>query len=53
MKFEISLANFLKAKRVVCRYYLDIMVPEAVALKGTAMAGAELLYALDAEGLAA
>ncbi len=44
---------FLKAKHVACRYYLDVMVPEAVALKGTAMAGSELLYALDAEGLAA
>ncbi len=44
---------FLKAKRVACRYYLDIMVPEATGLKGSAMAGAELLYALDAEGLAA
>jgi hypothetical protein len=29
------------------------MVPEAVAYKGTAMAGAQLLYALDAEELAA
>ena len=44
---------FLKAKRVACRYYLDVMVPEAMALKGSAMAGADLLYALDAEGLAA
>ncbi len=44
---------FLKAKYVACRYYLNVMVPEAVALKGTAMAGSELLYALDAEGLAA
>ncbi len=44
---------FLKAKRVACLHYLGVMVPEAVALKGTAMAGSELLYALDAEGLAA
>jgi len=29
------------------------MVPEALSLKGSAMAGAELLYALDAEGMAA
>jgi hypothetical protein len=29
------------------------MVPEAIAHKGTSMAGAELLYALDAEELAA
>jgi hypothetical protein len=44
---------FLKAKTVTCRYYLDVMVPEALALTGSAMAGAHLLYALDAEGLAA
>ena len=44
---------FLKAKIVACRYYLDVMVPEAFAFKGSAMAGAELLYALDAEDLAA
>jgi 3-(methylthio)propanoyl-CoA dehydrogenase len=44
---------FLKAKQVACRYYLDVMVPEALALTGSAMAGAGLLYALDAEGLAA
>lgn len=44
---------FLKAKIAACRYYLEVMVPEALALKGSAMAGAELLYALDAEGLAA
>ena len=44
---------FLKAKRVTCRYYLEIMVPEAVALKGTAMAGSELLYELNAKDMAA
>jgi hypothetical protein len=44
---------FLRSKVAACRYYLDVMVPEAVAYKGTAMAGAELLYALDAEELAA
>ena len=44
---------FLIAKRVACRYYLDILVPEAIALKGSAMAGSALLYALDAKGLAA
>jgi 3-(methylthio)propanoyl-CoA dehydrogenase len=44
---------FLKAKIVACRYYLDVMVPEALALTGGAMAGAGLLYALDTEGLAA
>jgi alkylation response protein AidB-like acyl-CoA dehydrogenase len=44
---------FLRSKVAACRYYLDVMVPEAVAYKGTAMAGAQLLYALDAEELAA
>ena len=44
---------FLKAKIASCRYYLEIMVPEAIALKGSAMAGSDLLYALDAAGLAA
>jgi hypothetical protein len=44
---------FLKAKIVSSRYYLDVMVPEALAMKGTAMNGTQLLYALDAEGLAA
>ena len=44
---------FLRSKVAACRYYLDIMVPEALAFKGTAMAGAELLYAIDAEELAA
>jgi alkylation response protein AidB-like acyl-CoA dehydrogenase len=44
---------FLRAKIASCRYYLDVMVPEALSLKGSAMAGAQLLYALDAEGLAA
>ncbi len=44
---------FLKAKIAVCRYYLEVMVPEAISLKGSAMAGAELIYALDAAELAA
>ncbi|MFN3450754.1 MAG: acyl-CoA dehydrogenase [Sphingorhabdus sp.] len=44
---------FLKAKIVACRYYLEVMVPEAIAYKGSAMSGAYLLYALDAEDLAA
>jgi 3-(methylthio)propanoyl-CoA dehydrogenase len=44
---------FLKAKIAACRYYLEVMVPEALSLRGSAMAGAELLYALNAEELAA
>jgi 3-(methylthio)propanoyl-CoA dehydrogenase len=44
---------FLQGKMVACRYYLEVMVPEALSLKGSAMAGSALLYALDAQGLAA
>ena len=53
---EMALDNqnaFLKSKVFACRYYLDVMVPEANALRGTAMAGADLLYALDAAEMAA
>ena len=46
-------SQFLRAKNVSCRYYLDVMVPEALSLAGSAMAGSELLYLLDAEGMAA
>ena len=46
-------SNFIKSKIASCRYYLDVMVPEALSLKGSAMAGAELLYALDEDGLSA
>jgi hypothetical protein len=38
---------------VTTRYYLDHMVPEALGQKASAMGGAKLLYALDAEQLAA
>lgn len=44
---------FLRTKVAACRYYLDVMVPEALAFKVSAMAGAELLYAVDAAELAA
>ncbi len=44
---------FLKAKVATCRYYLEIMVPETLSLKGSAMAGADLLYALSADELVA
>jgi alkylation response protein AidB-like acyl-CoA dehydrogenase len=45
--------DFLKAKLVTTRFYLERMVPEASGLKAAAMAGGDLLYALDAEALAA
>ncbi|MFN3819106.1 acyl-CoA dehydrogenase [Blastomonas sp.] len=45
-------ADFLNAKLVTTRFYLERMVPEASGLKAGAMAGAEQLYALDAEALA-
>jgi alkylation response protein AidB-like acyl-CoA dehydrogenase len=44
---------FLDGKVVACRYYLEVMVAEALSLKNNAMAGSELLYMLDAEGMAA
>ena len=44
---------FLKAKRVVVRYYLDHLVPEALGKAAAATAGAWLLYELSAEELAA
>lgn len=40
------------AKAVVARYFAEHLVPEARGLKVAAMAGADLLYALDAEALA-
>ena len=44
---------FLDSKVVACLYYLEVMVAEALSLKTSAMAGSELLYMLDAEGMAA
>ncbi|MEQ1498396.1 MAG: acyl-CoA dehydrogenase [Novosphingobium sp.] len=41
-----------EAKRVVAAYFASAICGEARGLKGSAMAGAELLYALDAETLA-
>ncbi len=41
-----------KSKPVVARFFIDSLVPEAAGLKAAAMAGAGLLYALDAEALA-
>ena len=41
-----------EAKRVVARYFAEHIVPEVAGLKAAAIAGAGLLYALDAEALA-
>ena len=41
-----------KTKPVVARYFAEHLAPEARGLKRAAMAGADLLYALDAEALA-
>ena len=46
-------AIFLNAKIATARYYLDHIVPEALGLKASAVAGAKGLYAIDADGLAA
>ena len=40
------------SKPVVARYFAEHLVPEARGLKAAAMAGAALLYALDAATLA-
>ena len=42
---------FLSARIVSARFYLDHLVPEALGQKASAMAGAQLFYQLDAEGL--
>jgi len=44
---------FLRSKIASCRYYLEVMVPEALALQSSATAGADILYTLDAADLAA
>jgi alkylation response protein AidB-like acyl-CoA dehydrogenase len=44
---------FYAQRMVTTRYYLDHMVPEALGQKASAMGGAKLLYALNAEELAA
>lgn len=46
-------APFLKAKLAVVRFFLDRIVPEALGLAGAATAGADGLFALTAEELAA
>ncbi|MFC3175105.1 acyl-CoA dehydrogenase [Novosphingobium bradum] len=45
-------AGAAATKRVTARFFLDHIVPEAAGLKASAMAGANLLYQLDAEDLA-
>jgi alkylation response protein AidB-like acyl-CoA dehydrogenase len=44
---------FLAMKRVATRFYVEQIVPEALGLKAAAMAPADILYAVDAEGFAA
>ena len=44
---------FLKAKQVTARFFMAHIVPEAAGLKPVVMAGADLLYALSADELAA
>ena len=46
-------SDFLKSKIASCRYYLEVMVPEATGLKHSAMNGADLLYSLDTAALSA
>ncbi len=42
---------FAAMKRAAARFYLDQIVPEAAGLKAAAMAGADLLYAVDEAAL--
>lgn len=44
---------FLKIKAAACRFYIEQIVPEAFGLKAAATAKADVLYAVDAETLAA
>jgi alkylation response protein AidB-like acyl-CoA dehydrogenase len=44
---------FHAMKATTARFYVEQILPEAMGLKAAAMAPASLLYALDAEGLAA
>ncbi len=44
--------TFLKSKIASCRYYLDVMVAEAIGLHSAATMGSDLLYALSEEELA-
>ncbi len=43
---------FLKSKMASCRYYLDVMVAEAIGLHSAATMSSDLLYALSDEELA-
>ena len=44
---------FLRLKATAARFYVDQIVPEALGLKASAMASAEVLYAVDAATFAA
>ncbi|MHA6723519.1 acyl-CoA dehydrogenase [Sphingomonas sp. RS2018] len=44
---------FLKLKATACRFYVEQVVPEALGLKAAASASAEVLYAVEADVLAA
>ena len=45
--------QFLKMKQAAARFHVEQIVPEALGLTASAMAKAELLYAVDAEAFAA
>ena len=44
---------FGRTKKIVCRFYLEQVLPEAMGLRAAATASADLLYALDADALRA
>ncbi|MES2442214.1 MAG: acyl-CoA dehydrogenase [Pseudomonadota bacterium] len=45
--------QFLRMKAAAARFYVEQVVPEAMGLKASAMAKAEMLYAVDAAAFAA
>ena len=44
---------FGRTKKIVCRFYLEQVLPEAMGLRAAATASADLLYALDPDALRA
>ncbi|HVJ01471.1 MAG TPA: acyl-CoA dehydrogenase, partial [Sphingomonas sp.] len=45
--------KFLGMKRAAARFYVEQIVPEALGLRASAMASADVLYSIDAEAFAA
>lgn len=50
-KLGLAPAGLAQTKPVIARYFLEHIVPEAIGLEASVRAGADVLYALDAETL--